>query len=94
MQDTCVLKCHACMSLGDKSYFLAGSCLCGSEDVFPYRLFACPQCGFVAEQEVWFPGSEGDTNPLQIETEPAFCTQCEQEVPLANLAQLLTGGRQ
>ena len=89
MSDTCVSKCHTCLSLGDKSYFLLGACLCGSEDVFPYRLFACPCCGFIAEQEVWFADSEGDRNPIETEMEPAFCSQCNREIPLADLLPLL-----
>lgn len=49
---------------------------CGSEDVFPYRLFKCTNCGHEASQEDFFPDSDGDIHPFEDGDDRALCPEC------------------
>lgn len=55
---------------------------CYSEDIFPFRLFACNTCGFQGDQYEFFPESAGDPDPIK-EQWPYRCPIERQETHCA-----------
>ena len=48
-------KCYACVHVGPKKGFAGCRCgKCGSEDVFPHRIFRCKKCGKTMPQADFF----------------------------------------
>ena len=82
MAQSTTWKCEVCQRIGPETEFETPTgqhlcSICGSEDVFPYRLMRCKNCGQVQDQYTWFPEFPLDDNPLR-EKDPVPAEPCEK----------------
>lgn len=84
-------KCAVCLHIAKPSYnteINSNVCAkCGSEDVFPFRLFRCTECGIIAAQDPFFGEDVSlDPDPTEEQWERESCPSCDctsyEQVPV------------